>query len=269
MKVSCIPICFFRQILNKEMLLVEWLDMAADVGLDGVEMYDRFLDSFDSDYLERVAGQVDERGMETSMFTGYGDLARTEAAGSDSANPRSDAIEEIKRNVDAALILRTSIVRVVAGTWPENVEPDAVLTKVAQGLCDCLAYAKDKGIWLAFENHPQVGTSNADFLEILRRVDSVDLKINLDTSNPMVSGNNAVDLVRHVSNRVVHLHASDRRADLEHTAVGEGVVDFPAIFKILKEAGFDGWISMEVGGTGSRQSIADSLAYVKEKWSEA
>jgi sugar phosphate isomerase/epimerase len=51
--------------------------------------------------------------------------------------------------------------------------------------------------------------------------------------------------------------------------VGEGVVDFPAIFKILKEAGFDGWISMEVGGTGSRQSIADSLAYVKEKWSEA
>ncbi|NOZ22396.1 MAG: sugar phosphate isomerase/epimerase [Planctomycetes bacterium] len=73
-----------------------------------------------------------------------------------------------------------------------------------------------------------------------------------------------------VKDRVVHVHASDRDAELEHTVVGEGVVDFPAIFRVLKhEASFDGWISLEAGGARGEEGIRDGVEYVRRAWEEA
>jgi len=269
MKTSCIPICLFQKITSGEMSFVEWLDMAAEVGLDGIEMYDRFLESFESDHLNQVAEQVKERGLEISMLTGYGDLARPEGLDAPPGGTRADAIAEVKRNVDASLILGTEIVRVVGGMWPKGVDRDAALTNVADGLQECLAYATPKGILLGFEDHPEVGTAIGDFVEIIRRVDSDDLKVNLDTSNPLVSGDDPVELTELVQDRVIHLHVSDRHADLEHSITGQGAVDFPAIFQILKEAGFDGWFSMEAGGPPEKKSVADGLEYMKRTWQEA
>jgi len=153
--------------------------------------------------------------------------------------------------------------------WPKGVDRDAALTNVADGLQECLAYATPKGILLGFEDHPEVGTAIGDFVEIIRRVDSDDLKVNLDTSNPLVSGDDPVELTELVQDRVIHLHVSDRHADLEHSITGQGAVDFPAIFQILKEAGFDGWFSMEAGGPPEKKSVADGLEYMKRTWQEA
>ena len=269
MKMSCIPICFFRKMLEGEMSLLDWLDMAAEVGLDGIEMYDRYLDSFEPDYLKQVSEDCRQRGLEISMLTGYGDLARPGDAQTAPGASRADAIAEVKRNVDAALILGTDIVRVVGGMWPEGIEPDAVLTNVAEGLRECLSYATPKGVLLGFEDHPDVGTKISDFIEIIRRTDSEDLKVNLDTSNPLVSKDDSVELTELVKDRVIHVHVSDRHADLEHAVVGEGVVEFPRIFSILKAAGFDGWLSMESGGSRGKQGIIDGLEYTKTTWAEA
>ena len=73
MKVSCIPICFFGRMLNEKSLSLEdWTRIAADVGLDGIEMYRPFLQSLDDEaYLWRVSRAVHEAGLEVSMFTSY------------------------------------------------------------------------------------------------------------------------------------------------------------------------------------------------------
>ena len=269
MKVSCIPICFFNEMRTGRLSLAGWLDMAADVGLDGVEMYDMYLESFEPAYLREVSAQVRTRGLDISMFTGYGNLAQPEPTDQASENPRAEALAEVKRNVDAAVLMDTRIVRVVGGVWPENVDRDRVLTNVAEGLRECVAYGTSRDIQLAFEDHPDVGTKIEDFVEIIRRAETHDLKVNLDTSNPMVSEDDPVALTELVKSRVVHVHVSDRHADLEHAVVGEGVVDFPAIFRILREAGYDGWLSMEAGGTRGRQGIVDSLDYVRRTWAGA
>ena len=57
------------------------------------------------------------------------------------------------------------------------------------------------------------------------------------------------------------------RLVLEHTVIGEGAVDFPAIFRTLKrEADFDGWISLEAGGTRGEDGIRQGIDYVKQTW---
>jgi len=271
MKISCIPIVLFKSMTSGKMTQEDWLDMAVELGLDGVEVYDQFLGGFDPAGIQRMASQVRERGLEVSMLTGYGDLARPEGgpSGDVPGKRRSDAIAEVKRNVDAAVRLGTSIVRVVGGMWPENRDRDLVLSDVAAGLRECVAYARPKGVWLAFEDHPQVGTKIEDFVGILRRAGTGDLKVNLDTSNPMVSGDDAVRLAELVKERVIHVHVSDRSADLKHVATGEGVVNFPAVFRILKRAGFDGWLSVEAAGGDGRQAIQTGVEYVRRTWTEA
>ncbi len=261
MKLSCIPICFFDDIISTgKMSLSEWIETAADVGLDGIEMYRPYLKTTEQRSLEKLADEISQARLEVSMFTGYGELAAP------SEKERLAQIESLREDVDAAVAFRTNIVRVTAGSWPQECSREEALSHVADCLKRGLDYAEEKGVMLALEDHPQIGTSVADFVEILALVDDSRLKVNLDTSNPMESGDSAVELAQMVKERVVHVHASDRDRQLEHQVVGEGGVPFAEIFEALKSANFDGWISLEAGGTKGKQGIVEGMRHIRDIW---
>ena len=92
-------------------------------------------------------------------------------------------------------------------------------------------------------------------------------KVDFGTSNPMVSGNNAVELVEQVADRVVHMHASDRPRDLHHCIEGTGEVDFAEIFSALQSAGYHGWISLEAAGQDADE-IQQGLLYIRKTWED-
>ncbi len=261
MKVSCIPICFFEQLIEtRRMALGDWIRMAADIGLDGIEVYRPYLKNETPNYIEALADEIHKAGLEVSMFTSYGELATP------SKEERLAQLESLRKDVNTATLLRTNIVRVTAGTWPKNCGREESLSNVAECLRRSLDYAEEKGVMLAIEDHPQIGTSTEDFTRILSLVNDNRLKVNLDTSNPMESGESAVRLAEIVKERVVHVHASDRNQQLEHQVVGEGCVPFAEIFRILKTAGFDGWISLEAGGSKGQEGITSGMKYVRTVW---
>ena len=259
--ISCIPLLFFPDMLQtRTMSVEEWIKMASKLGLDGIEMYEPYLTNWKADYLSRLSDTVHNAGLAVSMFTSYADFSN--------ADPpiRTAQVSNVKRAVNAAVAFKTNIVRITAGRWIDGISIDKTLNNVAGGIKECLDYAESRGVMLALEDHPEVGTQITHFMRILELVGDHRLKVNLDTSNPMVSGDNAVDLVELVKDRVVHVHASDRNKDLEHTVAGSGAVDFPGIFTILKRAGFAGWISLEAGGTKGEESIRQGMEYIKRTW---
>jgi len=262
MKTSCIPICFFSRMLNEKSLSLEdWIRMAADIGLDGIEMYKPFLESLEDEaYLRRASDAVRDAGLAVSMFTSYAELSSP-----DEAEQRRQ-MDSIRKDVELAEVFDTDIIRMTCGRWPDGISRDDTLRTVADGLRRAVAVAAESGVTIAVEDHPDVGTKIEDFLEILELVNDERLKVNLDTSNPMVSGQSATDLAPHVAERVVHVHVSDRHADGAHSVTGEGAVDFPTIFRILYEAGFDGWLSMEAGGPPETESIERGLDYLRKTW---
>jgi sugar phosphate isomerase/epimerase len=262
--ISCIPILFFTEIIERKTMSVEdWIRIASKVGLDGIEMYERYLASWKADYLSRLSDTVHNAGLAVSMFTSYADFSASDPG------IRTVQVSNVKRAVNAAVTFKTSIVRITAGSWIEGISLDKTLSNVAEGIKECLDYAESRGVMLALEDHHQIGTKIAHFMRILELVGDPRLKVNLDTSNPMVSGDNAVDLVKLVKDRIVHVHASDRTKDLEHTVEGSGVVDFPSIFTVLKRAGFGSWISLEAGGTKGEESILEGMEYIKRTWRSA
>ena len=51
---------------------------------------------------------------------------------------------------------------------------------------------------------------------------------------------------------------------LSHGEIGKGLNDYDAIFSILKEVGFDGWISIEDGVDGMDQ-LERSVSFLRKK----
>lgn len=63
--------------------------------------------------------------------------------------------------------------------------------------------------------------------------------------------NTSFDFIKHLSHKIAHIHVHDNlggtnvKDDL-HLPLGEGVVDYPKIFSMLKDKGYDSTITMEV-----------------------
>ena len=125
------------------------------------------------------------------------------------------------------------------------------------------------------------------FLEIIDRIDSPMFGVQYDPSNAIVGGFDPVRFLEKVKKRVVSMHASDRYlapgATLEdidaaegstgytdkllHGVTGQGLNDYDAIFSILAEVGYSGWISVEDGMNGLEE-MRCSVEFLKAKRAE-
>ena len=122
------------------------------------------------------------------------------------------------------------------------------------------------------------------FCELVGRIRHPRFGVNYDPSNAFLAGDDPLELLRRVVDRVVTMHASDRslaegtledlRRDetgaegyakrLRHGTIGQGLNDYDAIFSMLRRAGFDGWVSIEDGVDGMEQ-LAESARFVRAK----
>jgi sugar phosphate isomerase/epimerase len=53
---------------------------------------------------------------------------------------------------------------------------------------------------------------------------------------------------------------------IQHGVIGRGLNDYDALFRILREAGFDGWISIEDGMNGMEE-LRQSADFLRSKLS--
>ncbi len=273
MKISIIPLCYGKEFGEGTMSQEDWIKEAVELGLDGIELYEPYLFGLDSSAKGQLADAIHNAGLEVSKYAS-GCYAHAACC---PCNPqdRERAIAYINKSVDEALIFRTNTVRVVSGWGGEDywdilqsqgLELPGILQSVADGLKACLDYAEEKQVVLAFEDHFGVGTKIDDFMKILELVDDERLKVTLDTAN--VAGGTPAEFARLVGNRVVNTHVSDRKGHEHSVVVGKGDIDFESVFRELKKAGYDGWLSLEVF-VGGKENLQFSVNYIRDAWNNA
>lgn len=182
---------------------------------------------------------------------------------------RQTRIQELCLGADFAKLLGISDVVTHMGFIPENpydpeFEPfcDAV-RQVAQHL-------KENGQWLLFETGQETPVT---MLRCFETVGCDNLAVNLDTANLILYGKaNPVDALDVFGRFVRNIHAKDglypvNGHDLgEETRLGEGKVDFRALFRKLKELGYDSFVTIEreiEEGTQQQRDIVDAKAYLE------
>ena len=133
------------------------------------------------------------------------------------------------------------------------------------GIC-----AKNKVV-LNLHNHIyEVRDDEYDLKGTLARVPGVKLGPDLDWLKG--AGVDPVDFIRRYGNRIVYAHLRDRKADgVWSEAMGEGVTDYAAIGRALREMKFDGDVAIELAHPRGfqptrplRESLKMSREYVRK-----
>ncbi len=136
--------------------------------------------------------------------------------------------------------------------------------------------AKQHGVTISLETHPELCTNGDVQLETMKAIDHPNVRINFDTGNITFYNKNttAVDELKKIVDYVATVELKDHDANFESwtfPALGTGKVDFPGVFKVLKEhryAGpftieFEGVKGVELNEEQTKQAIADSVAYLR------
>ena len=273
MPLAAFPKCFLDELVVHKTLSVEaWIDMAADqLDIDGLEFYWGFVPHADEAKLVALRGRIEARGLVMPMMCYSPDFTQADAAA---------RAEEVAREAHAIAVtarLGGKYCRVLSGQRRPDIGVDDGVRMVADCIVELLPVAEKHGVVLVLENHykdgywqyPEFAQKMEVFLQLVEAIpESPWFGINFDPSNTIIAGEDPIALLEAVKHRVVTMHASDRyfeggtAADLramelhpqqgysnilKHGIVGRGLNDYDRIFSILKDAGFQGWISIEDG----------------------
>ena len=136
--------------------------------------------------------------------------------------------------------------------------------------------AKKHGVTIVLETHRDLGTNGDVHLETMKAINHPNVRVNFDTGNITFynKGTDAVTELKKIIDYVATVELKDHNGEYEawnFPTLGKGVVDFPAILKLLEEHGFQGPITMEVEGVQgvkmseeqTKKYIAESIAYIQ------
>jgi len=136
--------------------------------------------------------------------------------------------------------------------------------------------ARKHNVIIALETHPDLGTNAQAHRETMRQVNHPNVRVNFDTGNITFynQGANAVRELEQIIDYVATVELKDhsgRYMEWNFPPLGKGVVDFPAILKLLEKHSFQGPITIEVEGVQgvemdenqTKQYIAESVKYVQ------
>lgn len=264
------------------MPLPTWLELAATLDVDGVELYPTFLESYADAYLRALADRIGSLGLEMPMLCHSPDFTHPDGA------ERARQVDFTVRMIDVTRTLGGGFCRVLSGQRHPEVTEEEGIARVVASLERILPAAEAAGVVLTIENHykdgtweyPEFAQSRERFLRILDELPSPWLRVQYDPSNAVVAGIDPYALLDEVLPRVATMHASDRylaggtvddlrRLDadplhgyaklLRHGVIGEGFNDFDRIFGALAGAGFDGWVSIEDGEGDTVEEGMDNL----------
>lgn len=286
-QLAAFPKAFMHALCKDgSMRISEWIDLAAPLGVEGLEWYAGFLEMEDERNWPTFRRQVEDRGMVIPMMCCSPDFTHPDAAF------RAEEIRKQKRWIEMTRVLGGSYCRVLSGQRRPDLQIEKGLELAAGCIEECLPYAQERGITLILENHykddfweyPEFAQKMDVFCRLVERIHHPNFGVNYDPSNTYLAGEDPLELLRKVSRRVVTMHASDRyllegtlddlrreesgpagyAKRLSHGEIGKGLNDYDAIFSELKKAGFDGWISIEDGVEGMDQ-LERSVKFLRKK----
>jgi sugar phosphate isomerase/epimerase len=252
------------------MSVFDWIDMAKQLDADGLEMYEGFLTSLDDEYLDRVGEAIHNAGFEMPMLCCSPDFTAPDA------DQRKRAIDSEIRMIGIARRLGGpgTVCRILSGQRYPEVSWEQGRDWVVDSMERVLPAARQQQVILGLENHfkdgfwkyPEFAQKMDRFLAILDSIpDREHFGVQYDPSNAIVAGDDPLELLRRVADRVVSMHASDRyfeEGNLRHGVTGKGLNDYDAIFRILSESRYSGWVSIEDGMNGMEE-MTESLAFLR------
>lgn len=292
MPLAAFPKCFLDKLcVTYEMSVAQWIELSEELDVDGHEFYWGFTPHENEGEIDRLRRLVEDQGRRIAMMCYSSDFTKP------SREARKHEVAQQKRAIEVTAALGAGYCRVLSGQRRPDVSREDGLDWVEECIRESLDHAGENGIKLILENHykdgywnyPEFAQKMDVFLDLVDRFsDHPCFGVNYDPSNAIIAGDDPIELLEAVKDRVVTMHASDRFFQggsledlrqveahpqkgysdiLRHGVIGDGLNDYDAIFSILHSAGFQGWISIEDGDDPDKgiENLEKSVTFLREK----
>lgn len=203
--------------------------------------------SMDDDPLEMLE-LLEKNGLKASGLSAHCPLMRPEIS-----------VPYLQKAVRFAAAIGAPVVNTDEGIRPEWVPLEEAWGVMRYTLKTVLRTAERYGIYIGIEPHQSITATTEGLLRVAHLVESPMLRINYDTGNAFLGGEDPYDGLKAVLPMLVHLHAKDisiQHAEKEKglvtgtpvgCACGDGVIDWKRVLDILREANWSGVLSAECG----------------------
>jgi sugar phosphate isomerase/epimerase len=246
--------------------IADCIDRAADLGFDGVEILHQQMRSEDNGYLQELKRRAFTQGLDLMGFSTHQGFV------SPDKEVRQKNIDHTLRCIDLAYRLGIPTLRVNTGRWNtiksfddlmanKGIEPnlegysdDEGFKWVIDSLEKCIPRAAECGVTMGLENHWGLGRTAAGVMRIVDAIDSPWLRVTLDTGNFL---ENMYAQMQLLAPYAVLIQAKTYYGGGEWYSLE---IDYARVNKLLRDANFRGYISLEFEGKEDAASgVAKSL----------
>ncbi len=203
---------------------------------------------------------LDQHGLKPSGVSAHCPLMRPEVS-----------VMYLQRAIQFASVLGAPVVNTDESYRPDWVSLEEAWPIMTYTLKAVLRVAERYRISIGIEPHNVISRTTDGLLRIASLVDSPWLRINYDTGNAYLAGEDVYAALARIGSRLVHMHAKD--ITVEHSAAergkvtgtpvgcacGDGVIDWARVISIIRKHGFEGVLSVECG---TPEEAARSLAHL-------
>jgi sugar phosphate isomerase/epimerase len=255
MRLGCICGTFNRAFNAGTMDQVRFLVRCAEeLQVAGVELQDIHFPQTRPAYLQLLRRTAESLGLVIAGVGVHNDFGRADETFCQSEKTK------VKQWIEVAEQLGAPLVRVFAG-YPEGgpVQRGARWPAMIDALREVAAFAGHAGLRLGLENHNHGAftPTAAEFLRVLREVQSPSLVPLLDTGN-YVDGWPSLE---QTLNLAAHVHAKFWKVAPDGS---DETLDYPRIVSGLRAAGYGGWVSFEYEAPEPEATgIPRALAFLK------
>jgi sugar phosphate isomerase/epimerase len=254
LRISLAAWSLHRAFFAREIDQLGMLDACAELGMRGFEMVNTFFPSPQYEYLKQLRRRAEGQDVRLLliMCDGEGSMAGPER------EKRLQAAKNHHKWIDIAAVLGCHAIR--CNTGAQAGDADA-LERCAESFAALCEYADASGIDVLLENHWGASSDAAWLMQLVARVAHPRIGTLPDFGNfpPEVDRYDAVRLMMPAARAV-----SAKCYDFD----GEGnetTIDFGRMVRIVRDAGYDGWVGIEYEGERlpEREGIAACKALLQ------
>jgi sugar phosphate isomerase/epimerase len=247
------------------------LDLAAEMGFDGVEILHRQMTDESDATLQKIKQRAFVNGLALVGFATHQGFLSPEK------EVRQKNVDHTIHCIELAYKLGIPTMRVNTGTWGTSRNFDELMKNrgieppkpgytdeqgfgwVIDGLTACLKTAEKCGVTLGLENHWGLGRTPEGVLRVVKAIKSPWLRVTMDTGNFL---EDPYDRLEQLAPETVLVQAKTYYGGGEWYTLD---LDYKRIAGILTEAGYNGYVSLEFEGKEAPDiAVPKSIALLRE-----
>ncbi len=224
----------YLDLKKKEMTYDEFIDLAAEMGTDAVELTQYYFPETTPAYLASLKGRATREGLDVS-----GTAIRSIFTRTDPAQLKAE-IDTVKAWVEHTSRLGGKTIRIFAGDLEKGDTEEKARARCVAAIQECCDHAGKYGIYLALENHGGIVGTIDGMLDLVKAVKHDWFGVNFDTGN-FRSADPYADLVKLAPYAVV----CQIKTEITRAGRKAEPADLKRLTDILRDANFRGYIALE------------------------